>query len=133
MSSTTPTTVSAAPASLRRSPATAWTAAGLSALVATVGAYGSIYFTGLEGWDAMGITFVATYVSICVFGVVCAVALARGSESGRLGLVAYGLFTVAFTIVKIVTIQEWEALAFGVVGAVVLTLALHRRTRSFTG
>ena len=114
-----------------RPPAPALTAGVLSILLALFGGYGAIYFTGLEGWDAAGITFVTTYEAISLFAVVSGVALLRGSSHGRLGVVAYGLFMVGFTVMKLVTIQEWEATSFGVIGALVLGLALHRRTREF--
>ena len=131
---TTPTTghvVESAERRLGRPPAPAITAAALAILVALFGGYGAIYFTGLEGWDAAGITFVTTYEAISIFAVVSAVALLRGSSHGRVGLVAYGVFMVGFTIMKVLTIQEWEAIPFGVVGLVVLGLALHGRTRRF--
>ena len=115
----------------RRPPAPAMVAVGLATVLSLFGGYGAIYFTGLEGWDAFGITYVTTYEAISLFGLVSAIALARGSSHGRVGLVAYGLFMVGFTIMKVVTIQEWEAISFGVVGAIVLGLALHPRTRSF--
>ena len=115
-----------------RPPATALTASVLTILVALFGGYGAIYFSGLEGWDAMTITFVTTYEAIVVFALVSAVALLRGSEHGRLGLVCYGIFNVAFTAMKLITIQETEAIAFGVVGLVVLGMALHPTTRRFT-
>ena len=115
----------------RRPPAPAMVAIGLATVLSLFGGYGAIYFTGVEGWDAFGITYVTTYGAISLFGLVSAIALARGSSHGRVGLVAYGLFMVGFTVMKLVTIQEWEAIPFGVVGAVVLGLALHPRTRSF--
>lgn len=115
-----------------RPPAATITASALTILVALFGGYGAIYFSGLEGWDAMTITFVTTYEAIIVFALVSAVALLRGSEHGRLGLVCYGLFNVAFTAMKLITIQETEAIAFGVVGLAILGLVLHPRTRAFT-
>ena len=116
----------------RRRPATVVTASALTTLLTLFGGYGAIYFTGLEGWDAAGITFVTTYEGIVTFGLVSAVALFLGSSYGRVGVVAYSLFMVAFTIMKVVTIQEWEAIPFGVVALVVLVTTLHPRTRRFT-
>jgi len=115
----------------RRPPAPALVAIGLATVLALFGGYGAIYFTGLEGWDAGGITYVTTYEAISLFALASAFALARGSAHGRVGLVAYGIFMVGFTIMKLVTIQEWEAIPFGVVGAVILGLAMHPRTRAF--
>ena len=128
----TSTTAPAPAASTARPPAPALAAGLLTILLGVVGGYGAIYFTGLEGWDDAGITFVTTYEAIAAFAVVSAVALLRGSSHGRVGLVAYGLFMIAFTVMKLVTIQEWEATTFGVLGAVVLVLALRPRTREFT-
>lgn len=115
-----------------RPPATAVAASALSILVAIFGGYGAIYFTGLEGFDAAGITFITTYEAIVLFALVSAVALLRGSEHGRLGVVCYGIFNVGFTAMKLITIQETEAIPFGVVGLIVLGLALHPTTRRFT-
>jgi len=115
----------------RRPPAPALVAIGLATVLALFGGYGAIYFTGLEGWDAGGITYVTTYGSISLFAIVSAIALARGSSHGRVGLVAYGIFMAGFTVMKLVTIQEWEAIPFGVVGAVILGLAVDPRTRAF--
>lgn len=131
---TTPTTGRALESTERRTgrpPAPAVTAAALSIVLALFGGYGAIYFSGLEGWNDTVITFVTTYEAISVFAVVSAVALLRGSGHGRVGLVAYGVFMVVFTIMKLVTIQEVEAIPFGVVGLVIVGLALHGRTRRF--
>ena len=113
----------------RRRPASVLVAAILLGLIAAAGGYGAIYFTGLEGWDAAGVTFVTTYEAIVVFALASAVALLRGSSHGRVGLVAWGIFMVGFTIMKVVTIQELQAIPFGVVGLVVLGLALHPATK----
>ena len=131
MTSTTSTRTTSELTARRRPPAPALVAIGLATVLALFAGYGAIYFTGLEGWDAFGITYVTTYEAISLFALASAVALARGSSHGRVGLIAYGIFMVGFTIMKLVTIQEWEAIPFGVVGAVVLGLALHPRTRSF--
>lgn len=114
-----------------RPPAPAITAALLSILVAIFGGYGAIYFTGLGGFDADGITFITTYEAIVLFALASAVALLRGSEHGRLGVVCYAIFNVGFTAMKLITIQETEAIPFGVVGLVVLAMALHPKTRRF--
>jgi hypothetical protein len=131
MTSTTGTRTNSELTARRRPPAPALVAIGLATVLALFAGYGAIYFTGLEGWDAFGITYVTTYEAISLFALASAFALARGSSHGRVGLVAYGIFMVGFTIMKVLTIQEWEAIPFGVVGAVVLGLALHPRTRAF--
>ena len=131
---TTPTTghvVESAERRIGRPPAPAVTAAVLSILLALFGGYGAIYFSGLEGWDDTVITFVTTYEAISAFVIVSAVALLRGSSHGRVGLVAYGAFMVIFTVMKLLTIQELEAIPFGVVGLVIVGLALHSKTRRF--
>lgn len=124
MTSTTTTT---------RRPGTLVTASVLTALLTLFGGYGAIYFTGLEGWDAAGITFVTTYEAIVAFGLASAVALFLGNSHGRVGVVAYALFMVAFTVMKVVTIQELQAIPFGVVALGILAAVLHPRTRAYTG
>lgn len=131
MTSTTSTRTTSEPTTSGRPPAPALVAVGLTTVLALFAGYGAIYFTGLEGWDAFGVTYVTTYEAIVVFALASAFALARGSSHGRVGLVAYGIFMVGFTVMKVLTIQEWEAIPFGVVGAVILGLALHPRTRAF--
>ena len=131
MTSTTSTRTTSELTTRRRPPAPALVAVGLTTVLALFAGYGAIYFTGLEGWDAFGITYVTTYEAIVVFALASAFALARGSSHGRVGLVAYGIFMVGFTVMKVLTIQEWEAIPFGVVGAIILGLALHPRTRAF--
>jgi hypothetical protein len=126
MTSTTLTSAS-------RRPATVVVASALTALLALFGGYGAIYFTGLEGWDAAGITYVTTYEAISIFGLVSAVALLLRNSHGRVGVIAYAIFMVGFTIMKVVTIQELEAIPFGVVGLGILAAVLHPRTRAYTG
>jgi hypothetical protein len=116
-----------------RRPATVVTATALTALLALFGGYGAIYFTGLDGWDAAGITFVTTYEAISIFGIVSAVALLLGNSHGRVGVIAYAVFMVGFTIMKVVTIQELQAIPFGVVALGILAAVLHPRTRAYTG
>jgi hypothetical protein len=130
---TTPiTTAARSDSTSGRPPAPAVAAGLLSIVLGLVGGYGAIYFTGLEGWDAAGITFVTTYEAISIFAIVSAIALLAGNSHGRVGLVAYGVFMIGFTVMKLVVVQEWEATTFGVLGAVVLVLALRPRTRAFT-
>jgi hypothetical protein len=113
----------------RRPPAPALVAVGLATVLSLFGGYGAIYFTGLEGWDAFGITYVTTYEAISIFGLVSAVALLLRNDHARVGVIAYAVFMVGFTIMKVVTIQELQAIPFGVVGLVVLGLALHPATK----
>ena len=114
-----------------RAPAPALVAAVVTGLMAAFGGYGALYFTGLEGWDDFGVTFAATYEIIAVTGVLSAVALARGSRLGWAGVLWYQLGMVSFMVVKLVTIQEWEALTFGLGNVVVLACLLRPATRAF--
>ena len=119
--------------STSRRPATVVTATALTTLLALVGGYGAIFFTGLDGWDASGITFVTTYDAVALFGLVSAWAMFLGNAHGRVGVVAYAIFMIGFTIMKVLTIQELQAIPFGVVALGVLAAALHPRSRAYTG
>ena len=112
-----------------RPPAPVLTASMLTILLSLFAGYGAIYFTGLEGWDAAGITYVTTYEATVVLALVSAVALLRGSAHGRVGLAAWAAFMVVFTAMKLITIQELSAIPFGVVGLLVGGLALHPATK----
>ncbi|HET7352358.1 MAG TPA: hypothetical protein VFJ28_15605, partial [Marmoricola sp.] len=76
----TSTTAPAPTASTARPPAPALTAGLLTILLGVVGGYGAIYFTGLEGWDAFGATYVTTYEWITLTGLVAAIAFVRGNH-----------------------------------------------------
>jgi predicted CDP-diglyceride synthetase/phosphatidate cytidylyltransferase len=128
LETTTVTTRTARP----RPPASVVAATGLTGLVAALGAYGAVYFTGLEGFTDLGLTFLVTYEFITLGGLVAAVALARRSELGRVGVVAYGVWMTVFTVFKVGYIHELEAIPFGVVGAAVLALASTRSARRYT-
>lgn len=108
-----------------RPPARTTVAALLTLLMSALGAYGAIYFTGLEGWDDLGITYATTYEYIAVTGFVSALALLRGHSLGRVGVAWYAAFQVVFTTCKLATIQEVAAIPFGVAGLVVLGLLLR--------
>jgi hypothetical protein len=115
----------------RRLPAPAVTAGILALLMAAFGGYGAIYFTGLEGWDDFGYTYVTTYECIAVTGVLSAIALLRGHRLGLVGVLWFATFQVVFTACKLVTIQETEAIPFGVAALVVLALATRPSVRSY--
>ena len=86
---------------------------------------------GLEGWDDFGITFAATYEIIAVTGLVAAIGLARGQLLGWAGVLWYQLAMVSFMVVKLVTIQEWEALTPGVGNVIVLLCLFRPATRRY--
>jgi hypothetical protein len=116
---------------VRRPSPAALVAAGLVGLTSAFGAYGSIYFTGLEGWDAFGITYVTIYVFVALTGFVAAVALARGQRLGLVGVTWYAAFNVVFTSMKLITIQEGSAIPFGLVALVVLGLVTRPSVRRY--
>lgn len=128
---TTTATTTRAPATVAPRPAAAVAAAALAILTALVGAYGALYFTGLEGWTDIGITFVMAYEFLAAYGLVSAVALLRGHPYGRFGVLTYGVWMVAFTGFKLIAFQEVEAILFGVVGLVATVLAARPSVRAY--
>ena len=114
-----------------RIPTPAVAAALLVLLTSAVGAYGAIYFTGLEGWEDMGLTFLTVYEFVALTGLASAVALLRGHHLGHVGVIWYAAFQVVFTAFKLVAIHEVEAIPFGVVGLLALALATRPSVRSF--
>ncbi|HEY9498449.1 MAG TPA: hypothetical protein VIQ78_05455 [Terrimesophilobacter sp.] len=115
----------------RRPPATAIVATVLTVLLASVGSYGAIYFSGLDGYDPVDATFLSMYCYLSLIGIASVIAQWRGSAVGQAGTIAWGLFMALFTLVKLVTIQETEAIAFGVIALVVVALELAPPTRRF--
>jgi hypothetical protein len=120
-----------APRPAGRPPVAAVAAAGLSLLAVAVTSYGSVYFTGLEGYDALGLTFLVTYLSWAALGLVSAVALLTGRAVGRVGLLAYCAFMLVFTAFKLGYIHEVPAIPFGVVTLTILGLLMAPSTRRF--
>jgi hypothetical protein len=116
----------------RRPPAGALVAGVLTLLVGLVGSYGAVYFSSLDGLDDEGLTFLFVYVPVAVFGVVAAIALFRGHETGRLGVLSFALWLSVFNAFKIFYIDEGEAIPFGVVGLVILAGILSPATRRWT-
>ncbi len=106
-------------------------ASALTVLLASVGTYGAIYFSGLDGYDPVDATFLSMYGYLSLIGVVSVIAQWRGSATGRAGVIAWGIFMALFTLVKLVTIQETEAIGFGVVALIVVGLELSPPTRRF--
>jgi hypothetical protein len=103
----------------------------LTVLLASVGTYGALYFSGLDGYDPVDATFLSMYVYLSAIGIVSVVAQFRGSAIGQAGVIVWALFMALFTLVKLVTIQETEAISFGVIALIVVTLELAPRTRRF--
>jgi hypothetical protein len=115
---------------LTKTPRGLHVAAALVALMAAFGAYGAIYFTGLEGWDDFGITYVTAYEFISLTGLVAALGAFRGHHLGAVGVIWYAAFQVVFTSMKWLTIQEVSAIPFGVLGLVVLALVARPSVRA---
>jgi hypothetical protein len=114
-----------------RPPGTVIVAAVLTVLVAAVGTYGAVYFSGVDGYDPIDATFISVYGYFSVVGAAAAIAQVRGSRIGRAGVIMWGIWMLVFTMVKIVTILETEAIPFGVVALVVIALTLAPPTRRF--
>jgi hypothetical protein len=118
-------------AETRRPPATAIVATILTILLASVGTYGAIYFSGLDGYGPVDATFLSMYCYLSLVGVVSVIAQGRGSALGQAGTIVWAVFMALFTLVKLVTIQETEAISFGVIALIVVALELAPPTRRF--
>jgi len=115
-----------------RPPATAVVSASLACLAAAVGGYGAVYFTGLDGgFTQIELTFLVAYEFLAALGLFSAIALLRGRALGQAGTVVYGTWMTVFTLFKVGYIHETQAIPFGIVGLVVLGLALAPATRRF--
>jgi hypothetical protein len=122
----TPITTSAP---TRRRPASTLIAAILLGLIAAIGGYGSIYFTGLEGWTALGVCFVVAYEFLTLTGLIAVVALLRNHPLGRPGVMLYAAWMIYFTLFKLIAFHELQAIPFGVIAAVALVLVALRSAR----
>jgi hypothetical protein len=121
----------AAPTTTRRPPATVIIATVLTILLASVGTYGAFYFSGLDGYGPVDATFLSMYGYLSLIGIVSVIAQLRGSAIGRAGTIVWAGFMALFTLVKLVTIQETEAISFGVIALIVVGLELAGPTRRF--
>lgn len=121
------TVTSAASTTTRRLPATSVTGAILLGLIAAVGGYGAIYFTGLEGWDGIGASFVVAYEFLSATGLIAVIAFLRGHRLGRPGVIFYAVWMMYFTLFKLIAFQELQAIPFGVIAAISLVLVTRRR------
>lgn len=63
--------------------------------------------------------------------IVAVIAQLRGSAIGQAGVIAWAMFMALFTLVKLVTIQETEAISFGVIALIVVALEFAPPTRRF--
>lgn len=123
---TTDSTAITTGAATRRRPASVLVASILLGLVAAVGGYGSIYFTGLEGWTALGVCFVVAYEFLTLTGLIAVVAFLRNHPLGRPGVVLYATWMIYFTLFKLIAFQEVQAIPFGVIAVAALVLVRRR-------
>jgi hypothetical protein len=119
------------PVASSRPPATAIVATVLTILLASVGTYGALYFSGLDGYDPVDATFLSMYCYLSAIGIVSVIVQLRGSAIGRAGVIAWAIFMALFTLVKLITIGETEAISFGVIALIVVALEFSRPTRRF--
>ena len=120
------TTAGSTAAATRRPPATVLAASALLGLIAAVGGYGAIYFTGLEGWNGIGASFVVAYEFLSLTGLVAVVAYLRGHRLGRPGVTFDAIWMIYFTLFKLIAFQELQAIPFGVIAVVALVLVRRR-------
>jgi len=116
------------PTTRRRPPATVITASALLALIAAVGGYGAIYFTGLEGWNGIGLSFVVAYEFLSLTGLVAVAAYLRGHPLGRPAVIFYASWMIYFTLFKLIAFKELQAIPFGVIATIALVLTIRRTT-----
>lgn len=109
----------------------------LTVAVAGVTTGGAVYFSlfwpeapDLSVWTGL---FALAFTTVSALGVAAAASLARGSERGRRGVIAYATFGILFTLAKLVWWQETEAILFGGLDIVLLLLVSGRRVREWTG
>jgi len=113
----------------RRPSATVLTASVLLGLLAVVGGYGAIYFSGLEGWSGLGVSFVVAYEFLSLGGLIAVAAFLRGHRLGRPGVIVYASWMIYFTLFKLIAFQELQAIPFGVLATVALVCATRPSAR----
>ncbi|MGW7682445.1 hypothetical protein ACWGID_17005 [Kribbella sp. NPDC054772] len=113
----------------RRPSAAVVTASVLLGLIALVGGYGAIYFTGLEGWDGIAKSFVVAYEFLTLTGLVAVAAFLRGHRLGRPGVILYATWMIYFTAFKLIAFQEIQAIPFGLMALVALVCATRPSAR----
>ena len=114
---------------VRRAPATVLSASILLGLIAAVGGYGAIYFTSLEGWNGIGVSFVVAYEFLSLTGLIAVVAFLRNHPLGRPGVVLYATWMIYFTAFKLIAFQELQAIPFGLIAGLALILVTRRSAR----
>jgi len=101
--------------------------------VTTGGAvYFSLFWAEAPAPSVWTVLFAVGFVAVSTLGGVAAVALARGSERGRRGVIAYATFGIIFTLAKLIWWQETEAVVFGALDIVLLLLVSSRPARDWT-
>ncbi|WP_435745835.1 hypothetical protein [Nocardioides sp. SYSU DS0663] len=100
--------------------------------VTTGGAvYFSLFWAEAPAPSVGTVLFAVGFATVSALGVMAGVALARGSERGRRGVIAYATFGILFTLAKLIWWQETEAIVFGVVDVALLLLVSSRRARDW--
>ncbi len=118
----------------RRPPLTALAACALVGLLAAATAYGSFWFSFVDGSPGIRpgyVVFVALYWAADVVALAAAAGLLRRRPAARRVLVGYAVAGMLFTAVKIVAYHETEAVVFGVVGLLLLALLQAPATRRY--
>jgi hypothetical protein len=101
--------------------------------VTTGGAiYFSLFWAKAPAPSVWTVLFAVGFAAVSALGVVAAVALGRGSEGGRRGVIAYATFGILFTLAKLIWWQETEAIVFGALDIALLLLVSGRRVRDWT-
>lgn len=101
--------------------------------VTTGGAiYFSLFWAEAPAPSAWTVLFAVGFAAVSALGIVAAVALARGSERGRRGVIAYATFGILFTLAKLIWWQETEAIVFGALDIALLMGVSSRRVRNWT-
>jgi hypothetical protein len=117
-----------------RPPVTALAAGALVALLAVATAYGSFWFSFVDGSPGIRpgyVVFVALYWAVDAVALAAAAGLLRRRPAARRVLAGYAVAGMVFTAVKIIAFRETEAVVFGVVGLLLLALLQAPATRRY--
>ncbi len=128
-------TPAAAPSEARqRPPLTVLAAGALVALLAAATAYGSFWFSFVDGAPGVRpgyVVFVALFWAVDAVALAATAGLLRRRPAARRVLTGYAVAGMLFTAVKIVAYHETEAVVFGVVGLLLLALLQAPATRRY--